>query len=51
MEGKENKLITVPRSPGLARCQFLGGSHAGITVSADDAALIRLWHEQSVQLV
>jgi hypothetical protein len=50
MEGKENKLITVPWSRGLARCKFLGGSHAGITVSADDVTLIRLWHEQSVQV-
>ena len=50
MEGKGNKLIAALRSRGPARCQFLGGPNARITASAGDTAMIRLWHEQNVQV-
>ena len=50
MESKPSELITVPRSGKLARRQFLGGSHARIITSADEAPVMRrLRHEQNIQ--
>src|ERR1700733_1569366 len=50
MESKPSELITVPRSGKLARRRFLGGSHARIITSADEAPVMRrLWHEQNIQ--
>ena len=48
MEGKPRELITVPQSRELARHGFLSG--ARIIVRADEAVLIRLSHEQHVQM-
>jgi hypothetical protein len=50
MESKPSELITVPRSGKLARRRFLGGSHARIITSADEAPVMRrLWHDQNIQ--
>ena len=34
----------------LSRRRFIGGSDARVIMSGDEAALIRLWHEQNVQM-
>jgi YqaJ-like viral recombinase domain len=41
-----NDIIASPRSRQAHRRQFIGGSEARIIMSADEAALIRLWKEK-----
>ena len=50
MEGKGRQAYRGMRREGRRGATFLGGSDARIIVSADEAALIRLWHEQNVQM-